>query len=255
MSIDTNLLTAKDFIGVRAEVIRQLGGDANRAVVLTRIFYRAAQDYRESVEVDGAFWWRATREQIAEETGLSPDQVKRIITWLAAEGFIEAVSHHLEGKWDQTRSLRVTTDQAESPDHRAESPDIGADSHRSIGADSPNVIGADSPNPPIKTLKTEKTYVLFDGSKITEGDLVTAFEIWWKTYPRKVNKPAALKAFRVAVTKATLETLSLGAIAYQRSNLEADPRFVAHPASWLNGERWNDEERPAGSGRDSIRSL
>ena len=37
--------------------------------------------------------------------------------------------------------------------------------------------------------------------------------------------------------------------------LESDPKFIAHPATWLNGERWADEVKVEGSGRDAIRRL
>lgn len=254
MSNILSLLTAKDFIGVRAGLIRELGGDANRAVVLTRIYFRASQDYREAVEVDGLYWWRATREQIADETGLSTDQVKRIVTWLVTEGYVTSIAHHLEGKWDQTRSLRVADDQAESPDGRAESPDIGADSHRSIGAESSDVIGADPHFPPIKTQKTYKT---MDGQKTAE-EIDGAFGIWWDTVPRKVGRADARKAYGKALVKATARTLFDGMRSYKALVVgdARDPKFIMHPATWLNGEHWEDDHGPvAGTGRDSIRSL
>lgn len=250
--MDVNLLTAKDFIGVRAALIRELGGDANRAVVLTRIFYRASEDFRGAIERDGLYWWRATREEIAEETGLSPDQIKRIMTWLVDQGYVESVAHHLEGKWDQTRSLRVPVDQADSTHARADSPDIGADSHRWIGAESPDPIGAESPNPPIKTPKTVKT---LDGPK-TSSEIDHAFGIFWEIYPRHIAKAKARIAFEKAVQKERAAVIVEGARAYRRSVGDSDPKFIAHPTTWLNAERWTDELGPvAGTGRDSIRSL
>lgn len=252
MSNILSLLTAKDFIGVRAGLIRELGGDANRAVVLTRIYFRASEDYREAVEVDGLYWWRATREQIAEETGLSTDQVKRIVTWLVAEGHVTSIAHHLEGKWDQTRSLRVTGDEVESPDRRAESPDTGADSPRSIGAESGDVIGADPHFPPIKTQKTYKT---LDGPKTTE-EIDHAFDVFWAIYPKHVARAKAREAFGKSLTKARANEIIEGARGYRRSVGDSDPKFIAHPTTWLNQERWTDDHGPvAGTGRDSIRSL
>lgn len=140
-----DLLTAPDFIGVRAALVKELGGDANRALVLTRIHWRADERWRESIHADGFWWWRATREVIAEETGLSVDQVKRILAWLVKEGYVVSEAHQIDGKWDQTRSLRVNVG-ADPRDARAESP--------AIGADLPRSIGAESPNPPIQTVKT-----------------------------------------------------------------------------------------------------
>lgn len=131
--IDPDLLTAHDFISVRAGLVAALGGDANRAIVLGRIHFRSQGGNVESLEVDGVRWWRTTREQLAVETGLSVDQIKRILKWLTDEGHIESAVHHIDGKWDQTRSYRVATER------RAESPEVGAESPNEIGAESPNL--------------------------------------------------------------------------------------------------------------------
>lgn len=235
MSLDAALLTSSDFIGVRAALVKALDGDGNRALVLTRIYFRADSRWREAHDADGAWWWRATYETIATETGLSVDQARRCVKWLIEHGFVHVAKHRVEGPYDQTQSLRVAL--LESPDDVAESPDVDP---------------AESPDVP--SIQKKKTLKILEGT-ISEDDLELAFERWWKTFPKKVNKPAGRKAYRVAVTKTTIESLALGAIAFARANVETEPRFIAHPATWLNGERWNDEERPAGSGRDSIRSL
>jgi uncharacterized protein YdaU (DUF1376 family) len=66
------------------------------------------------------------------------------------------------------------------------------------------------------------------------------FERFWEAYPRKVGKPSALKAFaRCRVTPELLETL-LSAVKAQAPGW-SEPRFIPHPATWLNDERWKDE--------------
>ncbi|RBO91369.1 hypothetical protein DFR74_10471 [Nocardia puris] len=75
-----------------------------------------------------------------------------------------------------------------------------------------------------------------------------SFERWWDCYPRKVGKPAARKAFHAAVRK--VESGELLARTEQFAsdpNLPtgADARFIPHPATWLNQERWNDPPQPA----------
>lgn len=68
------------------------------------------------------------------------------------------------------------------------------------------------------------------------------FEAFWKSYPRRVAKGAARKAWDKAIKKTTLENM-----------LKAIPEYVAkkpekidfkHPATWLNGECWDDEWEP-----------
>lgn len=221
--IDRSLLTANDFIGVRAALVRELGNNADRALVLTRIYYRADERWREAIERDGQWWWRATRETIAEETGLSVDQVKRIVSWLVENGYVQSVAHQVEGSWDQTRSLRVDVG-AVSPNGRAESPEVGAESPQSIGAESHNL-------PTIKTTKTR--------------DIAPErFDVFYGVWPRRVGRPAAMKAWAKAVAAGHLpETIIAGALRYREWALKTgqEPRFIPHPATWLNREGWNDE--------------
>jgi len=68
------------------------------------------------------------------------------------------------------------------------------------------------------------------------------FEAFWEAYPRKVGKGAARKAYGQAVKK-TAPASILEAIPVYIANKPAWQSF-AHPATWLNAERWNDEYGP-----------
>ncbi len=69
------------------------------------------------------------------------------------------------------------------------------------------------------------------------------FENWWKAYPRRVAKGNARKAFDKAIRKASMEELLEGITRY----VAHKPSYCdyAHPASWLNAERWTDEWEPS----------
>lgn len=64
------------------------------------------------------------------------------------------------------------------------------------------------------------------------------FASFWESYPRKVSKTSAIKAW----AKAKLPPLSelLTALEKQKANW-TDPQFIPHPATWINGRRWEDE--------------
>lgn len=70
------------------------------------------------------------------------------------------------------------------------------------------------------------------------------FADFWERYPKKVAKPAAEKAWRKAKpSKQLLADLMAG---LERQKASADwqkdgGRFIPHPATWLNGRRWDDE--------------
>lgn len=67
------------------------------------------------------------------------------------------------------------------------------------------------------------------------------FEDWWRAYPRKVGKGAALMAYRTARREATPEALLSGVERYSRSVAGKDPEYIAHPTTWLRQKRWLDE--------------
>jgi hypothetical protein len=69
------------------------------------------------------------------------------------------------------------------------------------------------------------------------------FERFWKTYPRRIGKRAALQAWRNACKRTTPQALTDAAAAQARAWEAAgkDPQFIPHPATWLNQGRYDDE--------------
>lgn len=67
-----------------------------------------------------------------------------------------------------------------------------------------------------------------------------AFDAFWAAYPRKEGKKRAQDAF--AKITVSLETL-LSAIELQKKTPQWEKdggQFIPHPATWLNGRRWED---------------
>lgn len=80
----------------------------------------------------------------------------------------------------------------------------------------------------------------------SEADSLAAmpgFDVFYAAYPRKVGKQAALKAWLKLAPDEALQVTILGALAAQRPHLDRreNGRFIAHPATWLNDGRWDDE--------------
>lgn len=78
----------------------------------------------------------------------------------------------------------------------------------------------------------------------------------WKPYPKKVSKPQALKAARahgktVADRKAITDGLKRALPELIKQHREG---YCPNPATWLNGERWNDET-PAASAAPTQQST
>lgn len=74
--------------------------------------------------------------------------------------------------------------------------------------------------------------------------ILSDFEGFWNLYGFKVGKQKAQTSYNNARKKgATREIIIGGVERYQRaSQAKGTPaKFIKHPATWLNGEHWNDE--------------
>lgn len=75
------------------------------------------------------------------------------------------------------------------------------------------------------------------------------FARFWHLYPRKVGKGAARKAWAAAVRRADEGAASIIAgitvqTSLDRFDTREDGRFIPHPATWLNADRWLDGMEP-----------
>lgn len=77
--------------------------------------------------------------------------------------------------------------------------------------------------------------------KPVDGD--PRFEEFWNQYPRKASKGSARRAWSKAIRIADPEMI-IDAAARYAADPNRDPSFTAHPATWLNGERWLDPDLP-----------
>lgn len=69
-----------------------------------------------------------------------------------------------------------------------------------------------------------------------------AFDEFWKAYPRRIGKGHAKKAWAGALKRgANPAELVKAATDFGQTVNGSDPRFVPHPSTWLNGERYADE--------------
>lgn len=72
----------------------------------------------------------------------------------------------------------------------------------------------------------------------------TGFDEFWAAYPRKVAKGTArgawVKALKRGISAEHITAAATRAAAQWRA-AHTEPRFIPHPATWLNGERYDDE--------------
>lgn len=91
-----------------------------------------------------------------------------------------------------------------------------------------------SPNPSIETSKRTS-------KEDTTGD--ADFDEFWRVYPRKEAKKAAMESWRRAIRTEAPSVIIAAALRY-RADPNRDAEFTAHPTTWLNQGRWDDEPLP-----------
>lgn len=85
-------------------------------------------------------------------------------------------------------------------------------------------------------------------SEIDGAELKAEFEAWYRSYPHRIGKSAALQAYLAARKRgATAGDLSNGVFRYVAS--KPSDRNWCNPATWLNQDRWLDEPAPKASGQ------
>lgn len=177
------------------------------------------------------------QDKIAARVACSVDTVARSLKILEEAGLITRTARRKEGGYrtsdrfflhvgSQTRKLQGSVSPRNEPDsHPANAPIL-----------TPQIAGVTpSKNPQIEPPVS-----------IT---LESAFETWWPSYPKKVGKGQARKAFRTAAGKISkdlsivLDTLVTASLAYDKQEKAAgtESRFYKNPATWLNGECWADQ--------------
>lgn len=82
-----------------------------------------------------------------------------------------------------------------------------------------------------------------------------AFEEFWRLYPRREGRRAAEKAFDRAAKRSTTGEILQG-LTDQLPIFEAkEKKFVPHPSTWLNQDRWKDEVQADTSEADVMRNI
>lgn len=105
-------------------------------------------------------------------------------------------------------------------------------------------------NPSIKEKRSSKKEVVKSNKDIYK-DVQCDFDVFWNLYPRKTAKAKAKEAFTKASKKSNFDFNVIIASVQKHirySKQWQDKQYVPHAATWLNGERWEDEVVEATTG-------
>jgi len=158
--------------------------------------------------VDG--WWRGTYQELAEETGLSPDQVRRALGKLKDDGFLAAEARREGGNWDRTMSYQVvmsTSSQvANPPDGLADPPleDVIVDAPVSVSsqvANPPDVPmrRKEPPLPPLSPLNWQpgeaaRKWIEKNTPRVTLSHVAANFAAWCAEHDRSPTDSGVIKS-------------------------------------------------------------
>ena len=242
---DAVFLTAEDFVDpdfimVRPALVRKLG-DLSGVLMIARIQFRSSVAVPDA---QGIKWWKATNDEMAQETGLTGDQVRRTLERLVKKGLILWKVEN-ESPWDRTKSYRVAARQM----HPAPTPNgSGVDAGSQL-ASTPDVL----PTKEVKEETQEEPRPRAARAASLSAVADEHFPEWYAAYPKKEKKIAARKAYEKALgvlaadkrvvsgQMTAVDILLCAAHAFRGRRTGQDPTFTPHPASWLNAGQWDDE--------------
>jgi hypothetical protein len=224
ISIDDELHADRRF----KALVRELGGDEDKAVGLLYRFWRQAQDH----------WGDGQLMPLAEFEldGFSP---------LAKVGLAEIQGSEVYSCGSEERfgwyRQRVVASKAGvearrvNREHKSGQPDEQSRSTESDNSDNPS----------------HRTVIVID-NKNEQFD----FDALYKQYPRKVGKTPGLKKLRTLIhSPSDYEAVREGIKRYREkiAREKIEPRFVAQFSTWVNQERWKDA--PDDTPSEGIRDL
>lgn len=197
-----------------------------------------------------------SRRRLGEQMGTSPSTVDRAKAELVEAGAIcerqrpsdegDYTSNEYHVHWDQRH------DCGNRPAHDEGYPAGDDTSPAGDGTGAPPVMNELIP---IKNLDIKNIRSIGSRTPVHKPvDNDPAFNAFWDTYPRKVAKGAARRAWAKARLRAEAETIIAGAERYRDDPNRTD-EYTAHPATWLNGDRWLDEALPARTGRAEAKAT
>jgi hypothetical protein len=71
------------------------------------------------------------------------------------------------------------------------------------------------------------------------------FDEFWTSYPRRVGKEAARRKYDAIIKRGVEHSAIIAGVARYVTKIKLDgteTQYIAHPATWLNQGRWQDEE-------------
>jgi biotin operon repressor len=169
--------------------------------------------------------WRISQESVARDNGIGRDAIRTLINELLEAGYLMRSEDRERNEKGYLGGYTYTTQ-----DPTQDNPTQDNPLHKN------NII---------------KKNNLKNNERIYSDSQEIQFELFWKHYPKKVDKGAAIRAFRKAAKTQDLAGVIEGAKRYAEDPNLPDKQFIKNPATWLNAESWNNGPLPKRKTTDS----
>lgn len=171
-------------------------------------------------------------EEYSVFSGFSEEQINSVINALKQKKIIE---NGRLSSWEKRQPKREDSSAERTRNYRKKNADCDAKKDDVTQCDAPEKSREDTD----KNVLLEKEPKRARKDDFRAGEFHEFFDEWWKSYPHKIGKGAADKAYHKALKKAQAHELLDGIEKYKKS--KPPDRAWCNPATWLNQERWKDE--------------
>jgi len=173
--------------------------------------------------------WRVSQESLGWDNGVGRDAIRTLINELLEAGYLMRSEHRERNEKGYLGGYTYTT-QDPSGEPTLDKPTQDNPLHKN------NIL---------------KKNNLKNNERIFSHNLEICFDAFWSNYPKKVDKGAALRAFRKAIKLNAVIDIIDGAKAYAEDPNLPEKQFIKNPATWLNAEAWNNGPLPKRKTTDS----
>jgi biotin operon repressor len=170
--------------------------------------------------------WRISQESLAYSNGIGRDAIRTLINELLDAGYLSRSDDRERNEKGYLGGYIYTTqDPAGEPTQDYPTQD----------------------NPLHKNNISKKNNLKNNERTYSDSE----FDSFWSNYPKKVDKGAAVRAFRKAIKKTDVKEIIEGATRYASDVNLPEKQFIKNPATWLNAEAWNNGPLPTRKKTDS----
>jgi biotin operon repressor len=170
--------------------------------------------------------WRISQESLSSANQIGRDAIRTLINELLEAGYLLRSENRERTEKGYLGGYTYTT---QDP------------------ADEPMLDNPTQGNPLHKNNITKKNNLKNNERIYSESE----FDSFWDNYPKKVDKGAAIRAFRKAIKNQDSTVIIAGAKAYAEDPNLPEKQFIKNPATWLNAEAWNNGALPKRKKTDS----